>query len=373
MSDFTYQMNVDLRRMKRVQSAFPLSMKFPLIAFCLSMIVLSAKGDDSDRDFTFNFDQSGQAQILPVWMTGQPSASPSSHASISFPITPPSDDSDLAVTLYFTEVPGGFLRVYWVGLQKSETLSDNLYEGIGMPNQRTLLIKRSTLSSAGTLTIQSSETTLNVSKIHWAWVKPTPVSLAYAAKQSALIDTTGRVFSNDEVDGTPLLSMEDQVHQSIVKASLTYKPERIEAGVEFVATLQALPQYARLEVQISGTPIDKALQLTLNGALLGDVSVEIPDLKDPGYQGNDAATPAYIGWRKGVIYLPVGQLKVGDNQFQFGVKDTPPSSGANPIAIKDLVLQLKYPDVQNIAPPVSTVSGTSLPVTPEPTLSGSTQ
>ena len=49
-------------------------------------------------------------------------------------------------------------------------LSDNLCEGIAMPNQRTLLIKRTTLSSLGTLTVQSSETTLNVSRIHWEWM-----------------------------------------------------------------------------------------------------------------------------------------------------------------------------------------------------------
>jgi len=103
-----------------------------------------------------------------------------------------------------------------------------------------------------------------------------------------------------------------------------------------------LPQYARLEVQIAGAPVDKPVQLALNGASVGEVSVEVPELSDPGYQNNDGAAPAYIGWRKGVIYLPQGQLRLGDNGFQFSIKGVSPSSTANPLAIKNLLLQLAY-------------------------------
>jgi len=343
-------------------------MKIAITILLALLVLCPARADDNGRAFTYDLVQTGQAQILPAWMTGMPSASPAIHASISFPIAPPSDTSDLAVTLCFTETTGGFLRVYWTGLQTSEMLSDNLFEGIAMPNQRTLLIKRSTLTSPGTITVQSSETTLNVSRIHFEWVDPGILSLAADAKQAGLINATGTVLKDGDINGAPLMPTVDKIQNSTVTAALNEKPERIEAGVEFVGALQALPLHARLEVQISGAPVDKAVQLILNGALVGDIAMDIPDLNDPGYQATDGTTPAYTGWRKGVIFIPVEKLKVGDNQFQFAVKDVVPSATASPLALKNLLLQLKYPD-----PAASGTTGQqpqSAPAAAEPLVSG---
>ncbi|MGB8354958.1 MAG: hypothetical protein WCD79_13770 [Chthoniobacteraceae bacterium] len=326
-----------------------------LIAVCL-FLALSSIGatEDAERSFTFNLEQSTAQQALPPWMTGQPTALPSAHATVGFPITPPSDQSDLAVTFYFTESMGGFLRVFWAGARTSEMLSDNLFEGIAMPNQRTVLIKRSTLSSSGTLTLQSSETTLDVSRIHFEWVDPSTVSLSDSAKQSSLIDATGKVFKDSDVNGAPPLPLADQIGNSVVTASLDDKPVRIEAGVEFVAALQSMPQFARLEIRLSGAPVGKPVVLTLNGSPAGDISMEVPDLNDPGYQADAGLPSKYVGWRKGVIYVSASQLKVGDNQFQVGLKDVVPSGTASPLAVKELLLQLKYPEqapvVQQVAP-----------------------
>ena len=143
------------------------------------------------------------------------------------------------------------------------------------------------------------------------------------------------VLGEDEVNGAPLLAKSDQIGKSVVTANLTDKPERIEAGVEFIATLQSVPQYARLEVQMSGVPIDKSrCSFGVNSVAAGNLQLEVPDLNDLGYQpAVDGAPPAYIGWRKGVIYLPASELKTGDNQFQFVVKD---AAAATPVAVKNL-------------------------------------
>jgi hypothetical protein len=319
-----------------------LTVLFSVMAFCF------LKAEDMERGFTFDLENPGQKQTLPTWMSGEPTASPAAHATISFPIVPPRDNSDLAVTFYFTETPGGFLRVYWAGAQTSEMLSDNLFEGIAMPNQRTLLIKRSTLSTPGTLNVQSSEATLNIARIHWEWVDSGTVSIADTTKQPALINGTGGVLGEDEVDGAPLLPKPDQIGKSVVTANLTDKPERIETGVEFVATLQGVPKYARLEVRMSGVPIDKSVQLWVNGVAAGSVQLEVPDLNDLGYQpATDGAPPAYIGWRKGFIYLPASELKTGDDEIQFVVKD---AAAATPVAVKDLLLELNYDDSTSPAP-----------------------
>ena len=67
----------------------------------------------------------------------------------------------------------------------------------------------------------------------------------------------------------------------------------------------------------------------------------------------------YIGWRKGVIYLPAGVLNAGDNDFQFAVKD---ATASTPLAVKDLLLQLNYKD--NGAAADATATGTAVAPAP---------
>lgn len=333
-------------------------MKLLLASFFCSLVLCISGAEGSDRGFTFDLGQPGQTQVLPSWMAGQPSASPAMHASIDFPIVPPADNSDLAVTFYFNETAGGFLRVYWAGAQAGEMLCENLFEGIGMPNQRTLLIKRSTLSSPGTLTVQSSENTLNLFRVHFEWVQPASVDLSDSSGQTALVDANGTAVASGDVNGAPILPPQDRVQQSSVTAVLIEKPERIETGVEFVATVQAVPLYARMEVQVSGVPIDKRLVLWVNGTMAGEVAIDVPPLTDPGYQNSaTGGLPIYVGWRKGVIFLPANLLKVGDNQFQFGEKDVMPAPGASPLAVKNLVIQLNY---SNVAPDTQAAPQTSV-------------
>lgn len=338
-------------------------MKVPLAVLFTVMSLCLVRAEDAGQGFTFDFAPGAPAQALPAWMTGEPVAAPAAHATISFPITPPAGDSDLAVTFYFTETAGGFLRVYWAGTKESAMLSGNLYEGIAMANQRTLLIKRSTLSSPGTLNIQSSGPALNLLRIHWEWVEAGDVSVAGAAKDSALIDAAGGVLAEGEVNGAPALPKPDRIAGPVVTAPLTDKPERIEAGMVFVGTLEQAPRYARLEVKMAGVRVGKTVKLSINNTPAGEVALETPGLEDPGYQPAtaDGAAPEYIGWRKGSVYVQPGLLKAGDNQFQFTVQD---ATAATPLAVKDLILQLKYDDKpldSGTAAPAATPSPTPLP------------
>ena len=332
--------------------------------FIFLLVFRTVMADDAEKSFTQDLGPGAAKQALPAWMTGQPEASGASHATVSFPITPPPGDSDLAVTFYFAETPGGFLRAYWVGARSSAMLSDNLFEGIGMQNQRTVLIKREMLTTAGSLNVQSSEAALNVSRIHWEWVEPVTVSLSNGVKQTAFVTAAGEALGEMEVDGGPPLAKPDKIGDSVVSATLTTKPERIEAGVEFVATLQQAPQYARVEAQFAGVPIGKSVKLWLNGVNAGEVSLAVPGLDDPGYQQasqDTTAAPQYVGWRKAGILFPAALLKIGDNRFQFTIQD---ANASAPVAVKDLIVQLKYGDKPADTPATTTAA---LPPSPSPT------
>lgn len=339
-------------------SQLPIPWAWAAFVWLLCVMVLwPARAADGGAAYTLDLGFGDQGGALPSWLTSRPVELPAEHAVIGFAITPPADNTDLAVTFYFTETPGGFLRVYWKGAKDSEMLAENLYEGIGMANQRTLLIKRSTLSSPGTLYVQSSESTLNVSRVHWEWVTPSPVSLADSAKQTVLVSGVKGLYAQEEVDGSPAKSKVDEVGQSVVTAALTDKPERIEGGVEFTAALQAVPQFARVEVKLAGVAPGKAVGLWVNGTLAGGVTLEVPDLNDPGYSTvSDGATQAYTGWRKGSIYIPASLLASGDNRFQFAVQD---ATASMPIAIKDFLLQLKYPSAGAAPAPAATPAPSS--------------
>jgi len=92
----------------------------------------------------------------------------------------------------------------------------------------------------------------------------------------------------------------------------------------------------RLEVLVNGLRLDQTLTLWLNGAAVGTLALEVPDLTDPGYEKGADGAIHFTGWRKGVFILKGAQLPVGENRFQF---QTPP--GAQ-IAIRDFLLQLEY-------------------------------
>ena len=91
----------------------------------------------------------------PSWL-GHPEQPSGTFATLVLPITPPSATASLLVTVFFQESNGGFLRISWqaAGMPEpgpsellgpgetaaSAVLCDNFYEGIGMSNQRSLLV-----------------------------------------------------------------------------------------------------------------------------------------------------------------------------------------------------------------------------------------
>ena len=215
-------------------------------------------------------------------------------------------------------------------------LAPNLFENIGLPNQRTLLINRPTMGGPGKVVLKSSQAVLNVLRVRLDWARPGVVRLVDNIPNGALVTTGGKMFAPEEVDGTPLTPIADSWEGRILTTSVTDQAERIEKGIDFAF---------RYRIKCPGfdskcwSTVSDSIRHSICGSMaaaVGTLALEVPDLTDPGYERGEDGTMHFTGWRKGVLILRGDQLPVGDNHFQF---QTPP--GAQ-VAIRDFLLQLEY-------------------------------
>jgi hypothetical protein len=286
--------------------------------------------------FTFDLKTTGRLEF-PAWIPDRPLAIPKSQSELSFPVVPGADDDDLALTVVFQEEIGGFLSVYWENaFGKRQLLAPNLFENIGLLNQRTLLINRPTMGGPGKVVLKSSQAMLNILRVRLDWARPGVVRLVDNIPNGALVTTGGKMFAPEEVDGSSLTPMADSWEGRILTTSVTDRAERIEKGIEFSVSVPAKVSRVRLEVLVNGLRLDQTLTLWLNGAAVGTLALEVPDLTDPGYEKVEDGTLRFTGWRKGVLILRGDQLPLGENHFQFQA----PASAQ--VAIRDFLLQLEY-------------------------------
>jgi hypothetical protein len=302
----------------------------------IALFFFALAGECCGDSFTLDLTTTGHP-TFPVWMPERPLAAPKPQAELSFPVVPGANDDDLALTVVFREEVGGFLSVYWENaLGRRELLAPNLFENIGLPNQRTLLIKRPTMAGPGKVVLKSSQAVLNVLRVRLDWARPGVVRLVDNIPNGALITTGGKMYAPEEVDGSTLTPIADSWEGKILTTSVTDTAERIEGGIDYSVTIPDKVVRARVEVLVNGLEIDQSIILWLNGRAYGPIALEIPDLTDPGYDKTGSGVAHFIGWRKGMFLLKGEQLAVGDNHFQF---QTPPGSQ---IAIRDFLLQVEY-------------------------------
>lgn len=307
------------------------------------------RGSVEDAGFTLDLPVTANAR-LPSWLSESPRR-PAGLLGEEFRIRPVDEASDLAVTICFDEPSGGFIRVYWSAGGRSQMLCENLLEGSGLPNQRTLVISRTTVGAEGGLVIESDGGIFPVWRIRWDWVRGRQVKVAAAQGAAAMVNDGGRVLADREVAGAPAEELADSWRNGVISATLSQKPRRIEDGVEFSAAIEKAPDAARLEGWFAGRRPGQEVILWVNGERVGVIALETPPLTDPGYRGNATGGWEYAGWMRGVAFLDPKLLRSSDNTFQFAaVEGASPSSHA--VALKNLVIQLKYPDAASPAAPV---------------------
>jgi len=342
---------------------------------CASLLLATPLLAASDLPGAYTLDLPTEANLAtPVWL-GHPEMPPRAFATLDVPISPPAPDASLLVTVYFQEKEGGFLRVGWQKEEGAVMLSDNFYEGIGMSNQRSLLISPSTMQGDGTLHFQCGDTSLGIARIRFEWLENHAGLASPLLKDLLVTPATGSTQLASTLNGQPAPAGEAAWHERVVAVPMIDLPERVEQGVEFAVQIDIAPARVRLELKEAGLPWGQHLVIWVNQKRAGTITPAVPDLLDDGFLPSANGSANYVGWRDGSFYVPAGLLKVGDNAIQFSTEgDTQPLAGSAsdvstgslaPLAIKDVVLQLKYlpqpvlPDASTASAPASEPSSDS--------------
>jgi hypothetical protein len=317
---------------------------------------------DGPAEFTLDL-PFGANEATPVWL-GHPATPPGTFATLDLPVTPPDPTASLLVTVFYQEETGGFLRISWeggVGLSltgddlpgpgevgASSILCDNFYEGIGMSNQRSLLVSADTLKEGGTLHFQTGGSTLGISRLKLEWLENSTGLTSPAITDVLVTSANGKTQLASELAGTPPTAEDPAWKDRIVTVPITDVPVRIEQGVDFTVQMDGVPTLARLSLKETGLPWGQHLVVWLNNQRAGVIYPGTPSLDDPGYPSGGDASP-YVGWRDGTFFVPVADLAAGNDVLQFSTEPDVPSSSADatastvPLAVKDVSLQLDYP------------------------------
>lgn len=255
---------------------------------------------------------------------------------VQFGILPPADPPAMAVTVFFAESQGSALRAKWTTARSSVILSNNLFEGIGMENRRSLLIPSSLLDAPGTLTFEDPAGRVDLRSAVFEWTSSQRVWIAPGAEDSAMITGDLKVLDFDSATGGAFRPPEDRWSRGVLRAALYDQPVRIEPRTAFEFQIDSVPSRLRLEALLAGLPPEAVTRVFINGTYAGVLHVDVPTLADPGYR----ADHRFVGWRKAAALLPHGLLAPGTNRlwFEWDAASPPPFIG-----VREIALELDFP------------------------------
>ncbi len=116
---------------------------------------------------------------------------------------------------------------------------------------------------------------------------------------------------------------------------------RLEEGADAAAkfALDAMPLLARFDGTLRHFDPLSPPELWLNGARLGALSLNLPDLEDAGWPAEPQDTWTMGRWTRAWFFIPPEALRIGDNVLEVRAAG---NGGAGP-EVRDAGLQFKYP------------------------------
>jgi hypothetical protein len=319
--------------------------RFVFFAAGLIAVLTAQAVRAQSEDFVLTVDLPFDAsQPLPAWMHGAPVSVSGDGSRVAFALSPPAG-RDLLLHFVFDEVGTGTnLRVDWMrdGSSVTETIAEDLGEGLGVPNQRPLLISASRLGGDGSLLLQGGDQ-LRITRVRFEWVSERTM-LASSSRYVPVVVTASRLtLAEADVDGGPRAALRDEWRDRVVRAVLTEKAEPLTPSITLVAPLEQAPLLARFEVQLAGVHLDQEVWLVLNDQEIGPLAIEVPTLEDPGHLGRPGREAEFAGWRNASVYVPVHLLAAGDNNLVLELRSPVNSGYANAPFLREAILELCYP------------------------------
>ena len=253
---------------------------------------------------------------------------------------PAASTDDLQVRVFFDDRVGGPRpRVTaWDELGSELLRSRPLGQGLGLPSSETLTVP---MKGVNYLEIEAAEDGTQVRGVFLTWLNRTEV------RQPADFAAGGSVREPFHIlPGTKRRGRGDSYLYGVVTASLQKAPLVLSPvhapSVSFEVPLERVPMVAVVSFQVLGTNIAAPPLLSVNGHEAAGASLYLPDLADPGYQGDaHSADPAlsfrYTGWLRAQQVIPGEWLTQGLNTVTLQL-----SNGSETVAVRAVEVQLKY-------------------------------
>jgi len=280
-----------------------------LLAVCSTVVL-------ADDVLTVDFPITSPVASLPVRLAAAPCqvATPDRNGYAEFSLLPIQDERDLLVTVVFKEDGDKGPSLFWIneGSAQQISLSEDLAEGVKGVNQRSILIPREASAQSGRLILHGDQS--KILRVRLDWV-PLRKIFAAADQRPVAFLLSDRFLQDTELTGSKILSPPDIWFGNILEASLQEEPESLAENVEFVVPLDQPVAQAVFTVKVLGLPLDKTVEIWINGTRAGQLQSAIPSLSDPGYLKDESGKPFYAGWRGGALHIRADLLKSGDNSI----------------------------------------------------------
>jgi hypothetical protein len=296
-------------------------------------------------DLRQNVSGNSTTQSAPSWveavtlLSGQAAINTTSNSVFRIRVTRPGPDHQILLfRLFFEDKPDR--RPELIAWDESGThvlRSGMLGSGVGFPSSDSVIIP---MTNASSIDIQVPGDGKTVRAAYLDWMTSSTVAHPVNAEAHEMIPEPFSSMSQ-------LRAPTDDVEQfGTVTATLAAEIIRIGAqiqqGAAFQFPIEAQPLAALLTFEIVSPRVDAPPEIYLNGHDIGQASLTLPDLADPGYRGEAERLVKqmhfqYTGWLRAQKIVPVSSLKVGTNDLL--VVNGP---GSEASAIRATQIQLKY-------------------------------
>jgi len=267
-------------------------------------------------------------------------------------------DDRLLLRLYFDDTPGRSPVVTgWSETGTQYYASAPLGSGLALPNTATLRIPTGGVDYLD-ITVPGDGSTVRQAFLSALQTTAKEAALDFSTAAHRLEDPFGNTAAQ-AVEATQIPQNEDEsslggpppgdrllfgrIHARLDDGEVRITPagDQQPTSYDIEFTLDAAPLLAAVSFEILNADPATPLPAFINGKPIGPLAIRFPDLSDPAYTGHARPFESigfhYGSWAPCQKIIPGRLLQPGQNRFTLELP-----SGSDPVAIRDLAIQLKH-------------------------------